>query len=540
MAGGKETPRQKLIGLMYLVLLALLALQVSSAIMEKFRFLDDSLQYANSEADENNVVLEKTIEKAVHDNGDKSSDIAVLNQALEVRKEAHEIKNYIDDVRQQIIKVTGGLGEDGSWTGAKSETEVESFMIGSEGSKKGKGYELQKKINAFCNYLNNLKLTEGEGANAKLRVFADIALDGKDDKRLKGEQKRKDFAELNFAQTPMCAAMAVMSTIEAEVLKHESDALNLLAMKLGATDIKFDQVFGMYRADSRVVAAGTKYIAELFLAASSSSLKPRITVDGRTLEVDQEGRGKLEFTATPGNYDSDGNAKKSWNGVISFKNRGKDTSFMVKGEYTVAQPVIQVQSGAVSALYANCGNPIQINVPALGSVYSPSFQATGAVIQTGSKKGEIYVIPNSKSVTIKVSSGGNHIGNVDFPVKPVPKPDLQILSNGRPVDMKNGIKAPGPRSIQLKAVPLPDFLASNPKDARYKVTKWSAYLLRGSRLVKQKDATTELADLSEFSILAKANDRIVVEIKEVMRTNFYDKIEEVKVSQTIQTVSITD
>jgi len=57
MAGGKESPRQKLIGLMYLVLLALLALQVSSAIMEKFRFLDDSLQYANSEAEENNIIV---------------------------------------------------------------------------------------------------------------------------------------------------------------------------------------------------------------------------------------------------------------------------------------------------------------------------------------------------------------------------------------------------------------------------------------------------------------------------------------------------
>mgnify|MGYP002777267780 CR=1 FL=1 len=463
MAGGKETPRQKLIGLMYLVLLALLALQVSSAIMEKFRFLDDSLQYSNDGVNQNNHDLEKTIQKIVNDNGNKSSDVAVLNQAIEVRREAEAIKKYIDDVRGEIVKVTGGMEEDGSWKGAKEETAVEVFMIGPEGSKKGKAYELQKKINSFCDYLNGLKLREGDEPTSPIRTFPNIAMDGKDDKRIKGEQKRKDFAALNFGQTPMCAAMAVMSTIEAEVLKYETDALNLLATKLGASEIKFDQVFAMYRADSRVVAAGTKYQAEVFLAASSSALKPTIKVDGRPLVVDKEGRGKLEFTATGGAYDKDGLAKKSWNGSITFKNKGKDTTFIVKGEYVVAQPVIQVQSGAVSALYMNCGNPLNINVPALGSVYNPSFGATGAQVQNGSKKGEIFVVPNAKTVSIKVSSGGNYIGSVDFPVKPVPKPDIQILSNGRPVDLKNGLKAPGPRTLQVKAVPLPDFATSNPK-----------------------------------------------------------------------------
>lgn len=539
MAGGKETPRQKLIGLMYLVLLALLALQVSSAIMEKFKFLDESLQYSNEQIDEENLELEKLIEKTVAENGYKPSDKAVLDKAIEVRKEAHEIKVYIDDIRDQIVKATGGLEEDGSWKGAKEETAVEVLMIGP--GKKGKGYEMQSKINAFCDYLNSLKLKEGEGPNAKIRVFEKIAKDAKEDPRITSkEQKNKDFAELSFGQTPMCAAMAVMSVLESEVLKYESDALNLLAAQLGATDIKFDQVFAMYRADSRVVAAGTKYSAELFLAASSSALKPKITVDGKSLEVDKEGRGKLEFTATGGAYDKDGLAKKSWTGKITFKNRGNDTTFEVKGEYVVAQPVIQVQSGAVSALYMNCGNPIQINVPALGSVYNPSFSATGAEIQQGSKKGEIYVIPNGKQVTIKVSSGGNYIGNVDFPVKPVPKPEIQILSNGKPVDLKNGLKAPGPRSLQIKAVPLPDFAASNPKDARYKVTEWTAYLLRGSRLVKQKDANTEVVDLSEFALQAKPGDRITIEIKKVMRSNFYDKQEEVRLSQTIQTVPIVD
>jgi gliding motility-associated protein GldM len=316
--------------------------------------------------------------------------------------------------------------------------------------------------------------------------------------------------------------------------------MNLLATKLGATTIKFDQVFAMYRAESKVVAAGTKYNAELFLAASSSSLKPKISVDGRTLEVDKDGRGKLEFTATGGAYNKDGLANKTWSGSIAFKNKGKDTVFQVKGEYVVAQPVIQIQSGAVSALYMNCGNQLIVNVPALGSVYNPSFAATGADVQNGSKKGEVLVIPNSKNVTLKVSSGGNYIGSQDFQVKGIPKPEIQYISNGRPVDLKNGFKTAAPRSLQVKAVPLPEFAASNPKDARYKVTQWTAFLLRGSRLVKDKNLTSEVADLNDLSILSKPGDRIVVEIKQVLRSNFYDKTEEVRLSQTITTIPITD
>ena len=65
MAGGKETPRQKLIGMMYLVLTALLALQVSSAIILKFKFLDDSLMGVNSKTAASNAAVPESIQKAV-------------------------------------------------------------------------------------------------------------------------------------------------------------------------------------------------------------------------------------------------------------------------------------------------------------------------------------------------------------------------------------------------------------------------------------------------------------------------------------------
>lgn len=534
MAGGKETPRQKLIGLMYLVLLALLALQVSSAIMEKFKFLDDSLQHANTNTDNDNVKMEKSIAKAVADNGSKAADVAVLNQAANVRKEAEEVKTYIDKLRADIIAQTGGLEtpeDPGSmYKGAKEETAIEIMMVG--GNKNGKGYQLKKEINQFVDDLNKVM--------GDKKKFDYIAKDAKDDPRIpkKSEQKSKDFAELNFAQTPMVAAMATLSNLESEVLKHESDALALLSAEVGATELKFDNVFAMYRAESRVVAAGTKYTAELFMAASSSTLKPTITVDGRSIQVDPQGRGKLEFTATAGAYDAEGNAKKSWNGKITIKNKGKDTTFDVKGEYVVAKPVIQIQSASVSALYKNCGNELNVQVPALGSTYQPTFKASGADVIPGQKKGFVTIVPNSPNVKLSVYSAGNLIGDQDFKVRLIPKPEIIALSGGKPLDVKVGVNAPGPRSVQMQAKSDESFKTFLPNDARYKITEWNAILVRGKRPVKTKNFSSETGDFNDFNSQGQPGDRIVIEVKSVKRMNFKGVIEDVNVGTPIINVPL--
>jgi gliding motility-associated protein GldM len=534
MAGGKETPRQRLIGLMYLVLLALLALQVSSAIMEKFKFLDDSLQHANTSADNDNDIMEKQIAQAVKDNGNRSEDLKVLDQATKVRKEAKEIKDYIDALRADIIKKTGGLEnpEDpqSMYLGAKEETEIEIMMVG--GNKNGKGYQLKTEVNKFVDDLNAVI-----GDEKKLPY---LALDAKQDPRIpkNSEQRNKDFSELNFAQTPMVAAMATLSNLEAEILKHETEALAHLQSKVGLSQLKFDNVFAMYRAESRVVAAGTKYTAELFMAASSSKLTPTIVVDGRTLPVSGDGRGKLEFTATAGAYDSEGNAKKTWNGKITIKNKGQDTTFDVKGEYVVAKPVIQIQSASVSALYKNCGNELNVQVPALGSTYQPTFKASGADVINGAKKGLVTLVPNSPNVKLSVYSGGNLIGDQDFKVRLIPKPEIIASSNGKPVDTKVGVNAGSLRSVQMQAKPDESFKNFLPSDARYKITEWNAILVRGKRPVKTKNFATENGDFSDINSSSQPGDRVVIEVKTVKRANFRNSIEDVNVGTPIINVPI--
>jgi len=519
MAGGKETPRQKLIGIMYLILLALLALQVSSAIMEKFKFLDDSLQYANEESRKNAERSIKNITKLVTDNGNKASDKAILDKATLVHEATNKIVNYITELRGALITKTGGYEVEGDkssmFKGAKSETEVEELMVG---VKNGKAYELKNNINAYCAELE--KIT-GE-------KFPPLALDGKDDKRItERQQQSKDFAELNFAQTPMVASMAVLSNLQAEILKYDNEALRKLGGDIGGDQIKFDAIKASYNAESRVVAAGTKYKAQLFLAASSTTLKPVITFEGRPVTV-KDGVGEVEFTATGGAYDKDGNAKKSFTYKITIKNKGKDTTFTAKGEYVVAKPVIQVQAAAVSALYRNCGNEINVQVPALGSVYQPSFSgSTGGEFIPGSAKGAVTIVPTGNSVTLKVSSGGNFIGDQTFKVKGIPLPQIVCLAGSAPVNEKQGMASPGPRSLILNAKPDEAFGTFLPKDAKYDVKQYEVLLVRGKRPVQTKMGSGKVCDLSSFAAVANPGDRIVIDVKKVSRTNFKGQVEDV-------------
>jgi gliding motility-associated protein GldM len=186
MAGGKETPRQKLIGLMYLVLLALLALQVSSAILQKFSFLNSSLELATKNSNSANDSKLSAIQAAV----DKAPKYKpVLEDAERIKKMSREMIGEIDSYKQEIITKTGGKDEKGQYVGMKDEDITANLMVGDPSTgKKGKAYGLKERLNKFIDELNRVA---GTG-------FPPLAQDGKDDPLTKNdpEQKNKDFAEL--------------------------------------------------------------------------------------------------------------------------------------------------------------------------------------------------------------------------------------------------------------------------------------------------------------------------------------------------------
>lgn len=521
MAGGKETPRQKMIGMMYLVLTALLALQVNSAILLKFKFLDDSLFGINEKVSKANDGTVKGIQAQVEKNRNTAKDLAILKQSQEVRERTKQMIDYLRGVRDKLVTATENTKGKNEYKNMSAEDKVAITMLG--GKRDGAAYDMKNKLNEYSSYIQKF-----------IPDAAPLALDAKDDKMVTDpEQRQKNFAELNFENTPLVAALATLSQKEAEVLKYESDALTKLSQEVGGSIIVFDKVGAFASAESNTVAAGTKYKAELFLTASATGLRPTMTLNGSPLSVDPAtGKGKVEFTARPGAFDAAGNAKAQWTGTIRFKQNGRDTTFKVTVPYTVTKPVMQIQSASVQALYFRCGNKLSVQVPALGAQYKPGFSASGAAVVTGSKTGDVTLIPNAKEVTLNVSSGGNAIGSQTFQVRPIPKPEIKCIVGGREANEKQGTPITAVRNMSLKAIPDAGFATFLPEDARFRVTRYEVTLVRGKRpAMPMIPVSGPDVNLNSVVNSAREGDRLYIEVKEVQRMNFQGNTEQVNVSK---------
>lgn len=529
MAGAKETPRQKMIGMMYLVLTALLALQVQSAVMLKFKFIDDGLIDVNGKTD---IAAGNTLEgikAAVKKNENQRGDIRVLQESEQIRNRTKEMIAYLRDVRDKLIVSAGNAKGATEYKDINADDKVATAMIGAAGKKNGLAYPLKDELNKYAEYIRTFvpsatALAQDGDQDARIVKSAD---------QLTREQKTKDFAQLNFENTPLVAALATLSEKETEVLKYEAEALQKQAEKVGAKTIVFDKLGAFASAESNTVAAGTKYKAELFLTATASSLTPKMTLNGSPITVGPDGRGKVEFTARPGAFDKDGNAKASWKGTVRINQAGRDTVFAVNVPYTVTKPVMQIQSASVQALYFRCGNKLTVNVPALGSQYAPSFSATGAATIKGAQKGEVTLVPNSKEVTLSVSSGGNPIGSQTFQVRLIPKPDIKVFVGGREANEKQGTPGTAVRNMQLRAIPDPSFAAFLPDDAKYRVARYDVTLVRTKRPVITRSINGPQADLSDIVNAYRDGDRLYIEVKEVQRQNFQGNVEPVNVSKVM-------
>lgn len=530
MAGAKETPRQKLVGLMYLVLLALLALQVSSAVIFKFEQLNKNMEHANSEMLDKNKFKLTGIETEVNKLSSPVVQMKLLQSGKTIRSKTDSLTAYIEQLKKQLITETGGFDKDGNMIGATEETKVEGFMIGI--NKKGKAYILKDKLDKHIAWINSLNIIQ----------FKPIALGGNEHPvyKNKEEQKHKDFAELNFAQSPLVASLATLSELESNIINIERLSLDQIANKINLEDYKVKDLVPMVRTGSNYVIAGKKYEADLFLTAQLATEKPSMFLGNQEIDVNEQGMGKIKFSTGAESFDVNGLARKKWTARIKIKKpNGKDTIYQITQEYIVAKPTLNFQSAELPALYMNCGNKVKVNVPELGAEFIPDFGITGGSIEKSGAKGEITVIPNSNKVKINVKSDGIPIGDKDFAVRKIPLPTVQIKNGTAAINVLNGINKNDINKLVISVEANPDFKTFLPQDARYKIKKWNVILARRSS-AKGKDAGsgTRLNLGNKFE-MAQPGDRIVVEIEEMVRINFRNEEEEVKLTPEMKVLAVS-
>ena len=526
MAGGKETPRQKMVGLMYLVLLALLALQVSSAVIFKFEQLNKNMEQANIEMLDKNRLKLTGIESEVKKLRNPDVQLKLLQTGKQIRSKTDSLTSYIESLKKALIKETGGLDSDGNMVGAKEETKVETYMLGA--TKNGKAYELKHKLDAHIKWVNSFKIIP----------FKSIALSGAEHPvyKNKEEQKQKDFAELNFAQSPLVASLATLSELESNIINIERQSLDQIANKINLEDYKVKDLVPMVRTSSNYVIAGKKYEADLFLTAQLATDKPTMNFGNQVIQVNEQGIGKIKFSTGGENFGADGTIRKKWSAKIKIKKpNGKDTTDIVEQEYIVAKPSLNFQSSELAALYMNCGNKINVTVPELGAEFIPEFSIEGGKLTKQGGKGEIMVVPTTNKVKINVKSDGLAIGEKNFSVRKIPLPMVSIKKNGLAINVLTGIKPNDIGFINISIEPNIDFKNLLPQDARYKVTKWNVLCAsRGRVSGSTKTGSGQKLNLGNSFANAKPGDRIIVEIEELVRINYKNEEEVVKLPNELK------
>ena len=357
MAIPKE-PRQIMINIMYLVLTALLALNVSAEIFNAFKTVDKSMVKSNTALDDAN----RKMPAAIKDGAKKRASYQTYADRVDPTTQyAKELYSYIQEIIDTMITVSGGYlvdSETGQVTeklkGEKDKATTTRLLVMSD-----KGEELKAKILEYKEKFIGLL----DSADVE-KYSHDIALDVDDETWKK--KKKKNWSEMNFGHMPVQAALPILRKFQNDVKNSEATILNYLATKVGTTtDVVLDQFTVVSAAKKSYVIKGEQYEADIFLTAfagADSKTGIEISVDGRPLPVDEEGRAK--YTASAGSV-----GVRKYTATISMKNPVTDSIQVFKNEfeYEVGERSVSVSADKMNVFYIGVDNPVTVSAAGVPS-----------------------------------------------------------------------------------------------------------------------------------------------------------------------------
>jgi gliding motility-associated protein GldM len=427
MASAKDTPRQKMIGMMYLVLTALLALNVTKDILDAFVIVDKGLEKSNMNFTERNEQLyaEFDLAKTV----DPVKVTPNWKKAQEIQKQSAELTTFINELQKKIVAQTEGVAKNIADTMQMQNMESKddqatptNILIGdSEDGSAGASHELKTRL---INYRE--LLTSYVEAKDRAAVKVDINTDDP-----KNTENHENWEMYNFYDRPLAASLTILSKLKNDVKNAESQVVDYLLKSVGAEDMKFDTIAAKVIPQSNYVLLGDEYKADVFIAAFNKTKNPEITIGGTTKLDVQKGLGKYAVKAEKeGIVEYEGMIK-----MVTAKN--KTVVFPFKSEYIVARPSLTVSADAMNVIYQGLDNPISVSVPGIPNEKLSVSATNGTLKATGSGKYTIKVSGGTKTEVNVFATMDNgerkSMGTISFRVKRIPKPKARfgdITENG--------------------------------------------------------------------------------------------------------------
>lgn len=403
MSFSSQTPRQKMINLMYIVLMAMLALNVSSDVLKGFTLVDESLQNSTLNSNEQNRLLYDALAEYMEKNPEKVGPW--YEKAMQIRKMSDSLYLFVGDLKARINE------------SSQEDLEAASYVMFAPGT--GKGDELAARIGHFRTEI--LKHIED---SVQTKIISD--------------NLTLNIPRL-FESTPVAAAATLLTKLQNDIRYAEGEVLHTLTKDIDVRDLRVNQVNAYVIPNARNVVRGGKLSAQIILAAVDSTQKPSIYVGGKQLPESANGLYETMCNAT-GDF--------TLKGYMELKQR--DGSVLRRDfvqPYTVVEPSATVSATLMNVLYAGYDNPISISVPGVSNANVQATIANGNGTLTKTAGGTYVARPTQigKDALIRVSAlvdGRTQVmGEYSYRVRQLPDPSPFIEykdAQGNPIRYRGG------------------------------------------------------------------------------------------------------
>jgi len=515
MAGFKETPRQKMIGMMYLVLTALLALNVSKEILDAFVIVNESVVQTSENFSEKVGDLHNEFEMQYSINKDKVGPHYI--KSAKAKKISNDLINYIDSVKFVVISKTEGIPFDTAKIRTLAELHAKdnyekpsTLLVGSgETTTSALGYDLQKKIDNYRVEMLNI-IPEKDRAGMKIGLKTDGVYHD-------ASGAEQNWVRHNFYHTILAADVTIFNKLVNEVRNSEYDVVSYLFQGITKQDFKFNSITAKILPKSVFVFQGDPFEAEVIVAAVDDQSQPVVDyVMGIEEWNDNLINSAINIKGDSGIVKliipTDGKEPRSYTlaGRIGIKkpNNGGMEYHPFSSKFFVAEPSANVSATKMNVFYRGVDNPIKISAAGVPkSELQYSIRGDGKIVKTkdglvvqGLSKG------NVNSVTVHISSGEGadrkELGKQEFRVKDLPGPDIMVrdMSNGA---VNRGVLLANPYLL----CQLPDYVNFQ---YDYKVTSFTlSYMKGGDTFNKHSTSPYLTAEMKAYIKKARKNTMLV-------------------------------
>ena len=429
MASGKQTPRQKMINLMYLIFIAMLALNMSKEVLAAFGIMNEKLEASNSKTGDSNEAFLASLETKASEDAAKYGEL--YQNAQQIKQLSQEYYDYLEGLKTEMMKDTEDPKD--YQVMDKSDYLDQKLFQGDNLAKGGK--EFLKRI---TDYRTQVSAIVPEGIKETVKARFETG-DPKDGKVVNRSGDRVDWINYHYEGFPQVASLAKLTALQADVKATEEDALKSMLEGELTSQVSLKNFATALLASKSAFYSGEKYDGKIIISKtdnSSTPVKAELTLDGRKLSEGKDfrleagGVKMLIGAGSPGDHTVEG--------TLYFMQDGEEIPVPVKNSFaTISKPnAALIAADKMNVVYRGVANPMSISIPGI-----PDNKVTASAPGLTKRSASKYIMNPGKGRTVKIiASGilpdGQRISTpAEFRIKDIPRPSGTVRGEANSAKM---------------------------------------------------------------------------------------------------------